>query len=104
MANIVPLSDLAFSTDHILEICHSKNEPVFLTKDGYGELVVLSIDLYNELKTQAEAYKARAKIDSALDISESDGGIKKLPIDDVVDILKSELEKHEQKKNPYYKK
>lgn len=104
MATIVPLSDLAYNTDHILEVCHSKNEPVFLTKDGYGKLVVLSIDQYNDLKTRAEAYDARAKIDSALNIDNPDDGIKKIPIDDVVDILKEELKKQQQESKLYSKK
>lgn len=48
MPQIRPITDLR-NTNEISEICHTKREPVFITKNGYGDLVVMSIELYEEL-------------------------------------------------------
>ena len=48
MPQIRPITDLR-NTNEISELCHAKNEPVFITKNGYGDLVVLSIEAYEEL-------------------------------------------------------
>ena len=48
MPQIRPITDLR-NTNEISEICHAKREPVFITKNGYGDLVVMSIETYEEL-------------------------------------------------------
>lgn len=48
MPQIVPIKDLRKTTE-ISELCHEKKEPIFVTKNGYGDLVVMSIDYYNTL-------------------------------------------------------
>lgn len=48
MPQIRPITDLR-NTNEISELCHSKKEPVYITKNGYGDLVVLSIEAYEEL-------------------------------------------------------
>ncbi len=30
-------------------MCHSKNEPIFVTKNGYGDLVVMSMETYDSM-------------------------------------------------------
>jgi len=37
------------NTNEISELCHAKNEPIFITKNGYGDLVVMSIEAYDKL-------------------------------------------------------
>lgn len=39
MPQIRPITDLRNTTE-ISEICHAKQEPVFITKNGYGDLVI----------------------------------------------------------------
>ncbi len=39
MPQIRPITDLR-NTNEISELCHTKHEPVFMTKNGYGDLVV----------------------------------------------------------------
>ncbi|PID83049.1 MAG: prevent-host-death protein [Clostridiales bacterium] len=46
MPQIVPIKDLRKTTE-ISELCHSKNEPIFVTKNGYGDLVVMSVETYD---------------------------------------------------------
>ncbi len=48
MTNIIPIKDLR-DTNRISELCHSRNEPLFVTKNGYADLVVLSQELYDSL-------------------------------------------------------
>ena len=37
-------------------IVHENNEPVFLTKNGYGDMVVLSMEAYENLQFESEVY------------------------------------------------
>ena len=46
MPIIKPITDLR-NTNEISEICHK--QPVFITKNGYGDLVVMSMETYEEL-------------------------------------------------------
>jgi prevent-host-death family protein len=64
MPQIRPITDLR-NTAEISEICHSKHEPVFITKNGYGDLVIMSIDTY-ELMLETNA------IDTAISEAEAE--------------------------------
>ena len=48
MPQIRPITDLR-NTNEISDICHAKPEPVFITKNGYGDLVVMSIEAYEQM-------------------------------------------------------
>ena len=48
MPQIRPITDLRNTTE-ISELCHAKNEPLFITKNGYGDLVVMSIETYEKI-------------------------------------------------------
>lgn len=48
MPQIRPITDLR-NTNDISDMCHSKMEPVFITKNGYGDLVVMSIETYEQM-------------------------------------------------------
>lgn len=52
MPQIRPITDLRNTTE-ISDICHAKREPVFITKNGYGDLVIMSIEAYEELMETA---------------------------------------------------
>lgn len=54
MPQIRPITDLRNTTE-ISELCHAKREPLFITKNGYGDLVVMSIEAYEELVDIAQA-------------------------------------------------
>ena len=45
MPMIMPIRDLR-KTSEISEIAHEKQEPIFITKNGYGDLVVMSTELF----------------------------------------------------------
>lgn len=58
MPQIRPITDLRNTTE-ISELCHARREPVFITKNGYGDLVVMSIETY-------EAMMETATVDTAI--------------------------------------
>ena len=45
MPTIMPIRDLR-NTSEISELAHKKQEPIFITKNGYSDLVVMSAELY----------------------------------------------------------
>ena len=58
MAMIRPSSDLRNHYNEISEFCHTHNEPVYITKNGAGDLVVLSNAEYERLcGPKAELYR-----------------------------------------------
>ncbi len=46
MPLIMPIKDLR-NTSEISEIAHKEREPIFITKNGYSDLVVMSSELYD---------------------------------------------------------
>ncbi len=54
MIQIRPVSDLRNKFPEIEEIVVKENNPVFLTKNGYGSMVVMSLEKYAELTDEAE--------------------------------------------------
>jgi len=71
MPQIRPITDLR-NTNEISEICHAKKEPVFITKNGYGDLVIMSIETYEEMLNVKEIdnaiAEAEAEYDKGLDL------------------------------------
>ena len=53
---IKPSTALRNEYNSISEICKNKKEPVFLTKNGFGDMVVLSMDAYENLQLESEIY------------------------------------------------
>ncbi len=56
MQNIRPISDLRNKFTEISQIVHETSQPVFLTKNGYGDMVVLSMEAYQNLQFDSEVY------------------------------------------------
>lgn len=56
MPQIRPITDLR-NTNEISEACHKQQEPIFITKNGYGDLVVMSMETYERQMFLVEVYK-----------------------------------------------
>ena len=56
MPRIIPIRDLR-DTTKISEMCNSSNEPIFVTKNGYGDMVVMSISVYEQELARADMYR-----------------------------------------------
>ena len=55
-AMIRPVSDLRNNFAEISSLVHDTKRPVFLTKNGYGDMVVMSMDAYEDLEFASEVY------------------------------------------------
>ena len=56
MNMIRPVSDLRNNFADISKTVHETDQPVFLTKNGYGDMVVLSMEAYERLHFESEIY------------------------------------------------
>ncbi|GEB78169.1 type II toxin-antitoxin system Phd/YefM family antitoxin [Sporolactobacillus inulinus] len=66
MPEIRPSSDLRNKYNEIAQFCHEHSEPVYLTKNGKGDLAVMSIDTYEMLTGRFELYNLLAKGEEAI--------------------------------------
>ncbi len=57
MPIIKSISSLRNRTREIAAICHNEDQPVYLTTNGEGDLVVMSTDHYERLKAQVELFE-----------------------------------------------
>ena len=63
MLRIIPMKDLR-NTNEIMDMCKESNDPIFVTKNGYGELVVMSMEAYESLRRSNEIDKAITQYES----------------------------------------
>jgi len=56
MPQIIPIKDLK-NTSEISELCHKSNEPIYVTKNGYGDMVIMSMEVYEESMGQLRMYR-----------------------------------------------
>lgn len=50
MPQIIPIKNLK-NTSEISELCHSTSEPVYVTKNGYGDMVIMSMEVYEKIRS-----------------------------------------------------
>ena len=55
MPQIIPIRDLK-NTGEISQMCHESNEPIFVTKNGYGDMVIMSMKIYEEKMFKLDVY------------------------------------------------
>ena len=84
MAQIIPIRDLK-DTNAISAKCHETDEPIFVTKNGYGDMVIMSMKVYEEKLENA-------RILSALAVAEED--IRYGKVRNAYDALKEIREKY----------
>lgn len=56
LPHIRPISDLRNHFADISKLVHETHEPVFLTKNGYGDMVVMSMESYEKKMFESEHY------------------------------------------------
>ena len=56
MPQIIPIKDLKNTSD-LSEMCHRTDEPIFVTKNGYGDMVIMSIESYEYKMKQIKIYE-----------------------------------------------
>ena len=66
MPRILPIKDLR-NTNEISRLCHEMKEPIYITKQGYGDLVVMSVETYDRIVGIAEVDAAIASSEVELE-------------------------------------
>ena len=69
MPQIIPIRDLR-DTIKVSEMCNSSKEPVFITKNGYGDMVVMSMEAYENMRFESEIYSKLAEAEREAEITQ----------------------------------
>lgn len=69
MPEIRPIKDLRNTTE-ISELCHKAKEPIFITKNGYGDLVIMSMETYERKLAKVDLYKKLAEAENQIENGE----------------------------------
>ena len=56
MPQIIPIKELK-DTTKISELCHASSEPIYITKNGYGDMVVMGMETYEATIRRDQIYK-----------------------------------------------
>ncbi len=56
MPHIIPIKDLK-NTSEISEMCHKTDEPIYITKNGYGDMVIMSMEIFESTMRQLSMYR-----------------------------------------------
>ena len=73
MPTIRPISDLRNKANEISRICHESGEPVFITRNGEGHLVVMSLAAWERERARVDLYRLLDEAES--DVKAGDKGI-----------------------------
>ncbi len=73
MPAIRPISDLRNKTQEISDLVHRSDEPVFITRNGTGDMVVMSLAAWEREQARLELY--RLLDESEADLARGDRGI-----------------------------
>lgn len=55
MPQIIPIRDLR-DTTKLSEMCNATNEPIYVTKNGYGDMVIMSMAAYEQQLARIDMY------------------------------------------------
>ena len=55
MPHIIPINKLK-NTSKISELCHETDEPIYVTKNGYGDMVIMSMNIYEQTLARLKMY------------------------------------------------
>ena len=56
MPQIIPIKDLK-NTAEISELCHRSEEPIYITKNGYEDMVIMSIENFEKTPKKLKMYQ-----------------------------------------------
>lgn len=65
MIEIRPIKDLRDTTE-ISKLCEESKEPIYITKNGYGHLVVMSMETYKDKLAKADLYEKLAEAENQI--------------------------------------
>ncbi len=56
MPHIIPINELK-NISGISDMCHKVDEPIYITKNGYGDMVIMSMEIYESTMRQLSMYR-----------------------------------------------
>lgn len=56
MPQIIPIKDLK-NTSEISDMCHRSGEPIYITKNGYGDMVIMGMEVYENTMRRLAMYR-----------------------------------------------
>ena len=56
MPQIIPIKELK-NISKISKLCHVSEEPIYITKNGYGDMVIMSVENYDQTVRQLSMYR-----------------------------------------------
>lgn len=65
MPRIIPIRDLK-DTAAISQMCSESTEPVYITKNGYGDMVIMSMKVYEEKMRLLDMYEKLAEAENEI--------------------------------------
>ena len=84
---IRPVSDLRNNFADVSRVVHETGRPVFLTKNGFGDMVVLSMEAYEQLRFDSEIYDKLSEAERQAEATSVRFGVK-----DVLADMRREIE------------
>ena len=70
MPRIIPIRDLK-DTAAISKLCNESKEPVYITKNGYGDMVIMSMSAYEEKLELLDVYTKLEQAEQQLQTGET---------------------------------
>lgn len=70
MPQIIPIRDLK-NTSEISAMCHQTDEPIFVTKNGYGDMVIMSMKVFEAGQYLNNVEKKLAEAEQAIEQGET---------------------------------
>ncbi|MDA8226679.1 MAG: type II toxin-antitoxin system Phd/YefM family antitoxin [Desulfitobacterium hafniense] len=79
MPQIIPIRDLK-KTSELSEMCRDAKEPVFITKNGYGDMVIMSMETYERIMFMNDVYSKLSEAEESIRKGEVMDGFKSLKV------------------------
>ena len=57
MPTIIPIKELKNTSD-VSELCHKTEEPIYVTKNGYGDMVIMSMETFENMSDRLKMYQS----------------------------------------------
>lgn len=73
MPVIKPISDLRNRAKELSRLCHDSGEPIFITRNGEGDMVLMSLAAYERLQARLDLYRMLDEAD--MDVAAGDRGV-----------------------------
>ena len=93
MIEIRPIKDLR-DTTQISKLCEESKEPIYITKNGYGHLVVMSMETYKDKLAKADLYEKLAEAENQINNGEK--------LLDAVAVFESLKDRYGKRKHPRF--